>query len=89
MSFIFAEALVRVRALIPMQLHLFHQILVQHESLEAGQNEIGAWLDEAEAFLGGLVVSGDRTVLQTQLDKFRVSTMSYFYLLLYNVCRKN
>lgn len=65
------EALVRVRALIPMQLHLFHQLLVQQESLEAGQKEINQWLDDAEQLLGSLTLSGGKDAVQTQLDKHR------------------
>ncbi|XP_075225316.1 muscle-specific protein 300 kDa isoform X2 [Lycorma delicatula] len=65
------EALVRVRALIPMQLHLFHQILVQQESLEAGQIEIGQWLDSAEAFLASHSVAGGREAVQSRLDKHK------------------
>lgn len=42
------EALVRVRATVPVQLHQYRQLLVQHESLESGQKEIGSWLDKAE-----------------------------------------
>ncbi|KAF4531687.1 hypothetical protein B566_EDAN017473 [Ephemera danica] len=66
------EALVRVRALVPMQLHLFHQILVQHESLEAGQIEIGQWLDEADNFLATHTITADREQMQAQLDKHKV-----------------
>lgn len=42
------EALVRVRALVPVKLHQYRQLLVQHESLESGQKEISSWLDKAE-----------------------------------------
>ncbi|CAG9785832.1 unnamed protein product [Diatraea saccharalis] len=42
------EALVRVRATVPVKLHQYRQLLVQHESLETGQKEIGSWLDKAE-----------------------------------------
>lgn len=45
------EALVRVRATVPVKLHQYRQLLVQHESLESGQKEIGAWLDKAEEAL--------------------------------------
>lgn len=65
------EALVRVRALIPMKLNLFHQLLVQQESLEAGQKEIHQWLDEAEKLLSSFTASGGRDVAQTQLDKLK------------------
>lgn len=42
------EALVFVRATVPVKLHQHRQLLVQHESLESGQKEIGRWLDKAE-----------------------------------------
>ncbi|CAH3870841.1 unnamed protein product [Pieris brassicae] len=42
------EALVKVRATVPVKLHQYRQLLVQHESLETGQKEIGQWLDKAE-----------------------------------------
>lgn len=45
------EALVRVRATVPVKLHQYRQLLVQHESLETGQREIGQWLDKAEESL--------------------------------------
>ncbi|XP_063222936.1 muscle-specific protein 300 kDa isoform X4 [Bacillus rossius redtenbacheri] len=66
------EALVRVRALIPMQLHLFHQILVQQESLEAGQLEISRWLDEAEAQLASELLAGGKEAVQAQLDRHKL-----------------
>ncbi|XP_043257160.1 nesprin-1 isoform X11 [Colletes gigas] len=65
------EALVKVRALIPMQLHLYHQLLVQQESLEAGQKEIAAWLDEAEKMLTGMDLSGGREHILAQLDRHK------------------
>lgn len=65
------EALVRVRALIPMQLHLYHQILVQQESLEAGQREISGWLDEAERLLSSYDLSGGRDSVLSQLEKHK------------------
>jgi nesprin-1 len=55
-----------------MQLHLFHQILVQQESLEAGQIEIGQWLDEAEAVLASHSLAGVKEPVQASLDKHRV-----------------
>ncbi|KPJ06864.1 Nesprin-1 [Papilio machaon] len=45
------EALVRVRATVPVKLHQYRQLLVQHESLESGQKEIGQWLDKADELL--------------------------------------
>ena len=65
------EALVRVRALIPMQLHLYHQLLVQQESLEAGQKEISNWLDEAERLLANVNLAGGRDSALTQLDRHK------------------
>lgn len=65
------EALVKVRALIPMQIHLFHQLLVQQESLEAGQKEISQWLDEAQQLLDGLSLNGGRDAVEVLLDKHR------------------
>ncbi|CAG2063292.1 unnamed protein product, partial [Timema podura] len=69
------EALVRVRALIPMQLHLFHQILVQQESLEAGQTEIKHWLDEAESLLASESLAGGKDSVQAQLDRHKVGAL--------------
>lgn len=65
------ETLVKVRALIPMQLHLYHQLLVQQESLEAGQKEISTWLDEAESFLTNINLAGGRDVALAQLDRHK------------------
>lgn len=65
------EALVKVRALIPMQIHLFNQLLVQHESLESGQLEINQWLDEAEKLLTSHDLTGDKDYIQNQLDKHK------------------
>nr|XP_033322974.1 nesprin-1 [Megalopta genalis] len=65
------EALVKVRALIPMQLHLYHQLLVQQESLEAGQKEIAAWLDEADRVLAGADLSGGREQILARLDRHK------------------
>lgn len=45
------EALVRVRATVPVKVHQYRQLLVQHESLESGQKEIGQWLDKADELL--------------------------------------
>lgn len=65
------EDLVRVRALIPNQIHLFHQLLVQQESLEAGQREINQWLDDAEQLLSCLSLDGGEEQVQNHLDKHR------------------
>lgn len=61
----------RVRALIPMQLHLYHQILVQQESLEAGQAELAQWLDNAEKLLLSHSLSVEVNKLRDQLDKHK------------------
>ncbi|KAF7272974.1 hypothetical protein GWI33_014281 [Rhynchophorus ferrugineus] len=65
------EALVRVRALIPAQIHLFNQLLIQQESLEAGQKEINDWLDNAEELLSTLTLEADKEQLKDQLDKVK------------------
>lgn len=65
------EALVKVRALISSQINLINQLLVQQQSLEAGEKEIGQWLDEAEALLSGLTLGGSREQVQDQLEKHR------------------
>ncbi|KAJ8930094.1 hypothetical protein NQ314_017138, partial [Rhamnusium bicolor] len=65
------EALVRVRALIPSQIHLFNQLLIQQESLEAGQREINGWLDSAEGLLSSLTLEGDKEQLKEQIDKVK------------------
>jgi nesprin-1 len=59
-----------------MQLHLFHQILVKQESLEAGQIEIGQWLDEAEALLASHSLAGGKELVQALLDKHKVKQCS-------------
>lgn len=63
------ETLVRVRALIPTRLHLFHQLLVQHESLESGQKEIHEWLNEAENLMSDLSLSGGPEAVNDRLNK--------------------
>lgn len=65
------EALVKVRALIPTQIHLFHQLLVQQQSLESGQREINQWLDDAEQLLSCLSLDGGKDAVQAYLDKHR------------------
>lgn len=66
------EALVRVRAMIPSRLHLFHQLLVQHESLESGQREISEWLNEAETLLSSLSLAGGRDHLNSELNRHKL-----------------
>ncbi|XP_072386756.1 muscle-specific protein 300 kDa isoform X12 [Diabrotica undecimpunctata] len=65
------EALVKVRALIPAQIHLFNQLLIQQESLEAGQKEINKWLDDAENILSSLSLDADREQLKEQVEKVK------------------
>lgn len=65
------EALVRIRAQIPIKLHLFHQLLIQQESLEQGQKEIHQWLDEGEQILQNLSLVGGKDDAQEQLNCHR------------------
>lgn len=73
------EALVRIRAQIPIKLHLFHQLMIQQESLEQGQKEIHQWLDEGEQLLQTLSLSGGRDEVNEQLNRHR----NYFSRTLY------
>lgn len=73
------ESLVKVRALIPMQIHLFNQLLVQQESLESGQKEIHSWLDEAELLLSSYSMANGKDAVQNQLEKHK----TFFSRLLY------
>lgn len=77
---IVVERLVRVRALVPQQLQLCHQILGQQEALEAGQRELTAWLDSADAFLGTLSLTGGRESVQANLDRHKVQTPTLVYV---------
>lgn len=65
------EALVKVRALIPSQINLINQLLIQQQSLESGEKEINQWLDDAEALLSNLTLGGSREHVQDQLEKHR------------------
>lgn len=65
------EALVKVRALIPVKLHLYHQLLVQQESLESGQREINAWLNKAEDLLSQITYTGGKETLLKELDAYK------------------
>ncbi|XP_066158002.1 muscle-specific protein 300 kDa isoform X10 [Euwallacea fornicatus] len=65
------EALVKVRALIPAQINLFNQLLIQQESLESGKKEINSWLDNAEVLLTALTLEADKEQLKDQLDKIK------------------
>lgn len=73
------EALVKVRAQIPLKLHLFHQLLLHHESIETGQKEIHQWLDEAENLLGTMTLAGGKENAIIQLNKHK----SFFSRTLY------
>lgn len=66
------EALVRVRAAIPSKLHLFHQLLVQYESLEAGQKELNDWLNNAERMLEEHNLNGGVDEIQDRLQKHKL-----------------
>ncbi|XP_070067953.1 muscle-specific protein 300 kDa isoform X15 [Drosophila takahashii] len=65
------ESLVRIRAQLPAKLHLFHQLQIQQESLEAGQKEIHQWLTEAEQLLGTHNLTGGRDAINEQLLKHK------------------
>nr|XP_016945201.1 nesprin-1 isoform X29 [Drosophila suzukii] len=65
------ESLVRIRAQLPAKLHLFHQLQIQQESLEAGQKEIHQWLSEAEQLLGTHNLTGGRDAINEQLQKHK------------------
>uniref|UniRef100_A0A182SV94 Calponin-homology (CH) domain-containing protein n=1 Tax=Anopheles maculatus TaxID=74869 RepID=A0A182SV94_9DIPT len=65
------EALVRVRAQIPIKLHLFHQLLTQQEALESGQREISQWLDEAENLLISYSFTNDPQQTKNNLAKHK------------------
>lgn len=65
------ESLVRIRALIPNQMHLYHQILVQQESLEVGQNELKNWLDKADELMSTYKLSSDIDDLKDNLNKHK------------------
>lgn len=65
------ETLVKIRALIPAQIHLFNQLLVQQRSLEDGQREINSWLDDAESLLSNLSLCCERDSLKSHLEKIK------------------
>lgn len=66
------EALVRIRAAIPTKLHMFHQLLVQYESLETGQKELNEWLNSAEKLLEGNSLHGGVDGIQDRLQKHKL-----------------
>ncbi|KAL5279677.1 hypothetical protein ACFFRR_003964 [Megaselia abdita] len=65
------EALVRIRAQLPVKMNLYHQLLIQQESLEAGQKELSQWLDEAENLLGSHTLSGGKVYITETLYKHK------------------
>lgn len=65
------EALVKVRAMIPMQLHLYHQLLVQQESLETAQEHIANWLDKAEQMMADVDLSAGREHILARLERHK------------------
>ncbi|CAH1375053.1 unnamed protein product, partial [Tenebrio molitor] len=71
------ESLVRVRALLPAQLNIYSQLLVQQESLEAGQKEINNWLNSAEGLLSSLSLEAEKDTLKDQLKQFFTRTLYY------------
>lgn len=66
------EALVRVRAMIPTKLHLFHQLLVQNESLESGLKELNSWLNDAERHMETLSLQGGPEVIGDRFSKHKL-----------------
>lgn len=65
------EALVRIRAQVPVKLQLFHQLLSQQESIELGQREITLWLDEAENLLSTYSLATRKSQTLSQLEKHK------------------
>lgn len=65
------EALVRIRAHVPLKLQLFHQLLSQQESIELGQREISLWLDEAENLLSTYSLATRKSQTLSQLEKHK------------------
>ena len=65
------EALVRIRAQVPLKMHLFHQLLSQQESIELGQQEIAKWLDDAENLLSTYSLATRKSQTISQLDKHK------------------
>lgn len=65
------EALVRVRAQVPLKMQLFHQLLSQQESIENGQQEISHWLDDAENLLSTYSLATTKSQTLSQLGKHK------------------
>jgi nesprin-1 len=65
------EALVKVRAMVPIKLHLYHQLLAQKENLEKGLAEIEKWLDQSEKLLGSYGKTSDRDTILHQLEQHK------------------
>lgn len=61
-----------MRALVPQQLQLCHQVLGQQEALEAGQLELSRWLDSADGFLETLSLTGGKEAMQANLERHKV-----------------
>ncbi|KAK6636175.1 hypothetical protein RUM43_009828 [Polyplax serrata] len=65
------ESLVRIRASIPNQITLYHQILVQQESLEVGQSELKNWLEKADELLSSYRFPSNLNELRDILNKHK------------------
>lgn len=65
------ESLVRVRAQLPLKMHLFHQLLSQQESIEMGQQEITKWLDDGENLLSTYSLATRKSQTLSQLEKHK------------------
>lgn len=65
------ESLVRIRAQVPLKMHLFHQLLSQQESIELGQQEIAKWLDDAENLLSTYSLATRKSQTISQLEKHK------------------
>lgn len=65
------EYLVRIRSRIPNELHIFHELHTQQESLEQGQKEMHSWLNDAETLLQSHSHAANRNKLQEQLHNHR------------------
>ncbi|KAL1139458.1 hypothetical protein AAG570_006442 [Ranatra chinensis] len=68
----FSECLVKIRALLAMQLQLLNNVLVQQQSLEVSQREITEWLDNAEKLIRTLNLLGGRENILIQIEKHKV-----------------
>lgn len=73
------DALISVRAIIPSKIHLYHQLIVQYESLEAGQKDLSNWISDAEALLKSHSLNGGPTQIEERLENHQ----SFFSKMLY------